>query len=257
MVQKNSFVSIFIFMIKMIAAILCLTLSVFATEYAPYDSVCDSMQVERCAFTTYAYHKEPIPKIIHQIWFGDASACPKKVHKWQEYADLFSYEYRFWDEKAFDEIRSFIHPENVRLIYFFISSKNYWSASDILRCELLRLMGGIYVDCDFNPPSIEDIYVEMESFVSLSGSVFLTENHAPNIREGALFVCNGFMASCQKHPIMASMCHQFSGNIKKFYREQKCYDARYITGPFLLNKVLNGSFQVIPIKLSVDLNMWH
>jgi mannosyltransferase OCH1-like enzyme len=228
---------------------------VYSYEYAKYDVTCDSMLVQRCDAFHDSYSKE-IPRKIHQIWFGDKAKIPNQTNDWKDYANEYDYEYFFWNEKKIEDIKVLIHPSNWELIQFFINTKNYWSASDIVRCELLRIFGGIYVDCDFYPPNQNGRFLSLETFVVLRGSFFLTENHCPSIGEGALFVCNGFMGSCQGHPIMGSICHQFSGNIKKFHKMQNCYDSRYITGPFILNKVLNGSFQVIPIKFSVDLNMW-
>jgi inositol phosphorylceramide mannosyltransferase catalytic subunit len=222
-------------------------------RFPNYDVSCDSMCAQRIEFPLY--QKLEIPRIIHQIWFGNPNKCPNQVIEWENYSKQFGYEYRFWNEHNLHQSHS--SAVNMNLIKMFIHIKNFWSASDILRCEILRNFGGIYVDCDFSPPKKDDFLIDIDQISPLEDAIFLSENHAPNIRTGAFFVCNGFMATYKNHPIMIGMCEQFKNNIDFWYHRRLNYDSMYITGPFLLNKVINGSFRIIPIQLSVDLKMWN
>lgn len=82
-----------------------------------------------------------IPKKIHQIWLG--SEFPEIYKKWQESWVVFNpdYEYKLWTLDNID-----IDMENREI---FENTTNLGAKSDILRYEILKQLGGIYVDTDF------------------------------------------------------------------------------------------------------------
>lgn len=86
-------------------------------------------------------HKElKIPKIIHQIWLG--SPLPKKfevmTQTWKDFHP--DWQYILWTEDMVSNL------ENQKL---YESAKNYGMKSDILRYEILKRFGGVYVDIDY------------------------------------------------------------------------------------------------------------
>lgn len=96
------------------------------------------------AFDLFQNQKEKrptIPKIIHQIWLGGEP--PKNCQKL--ISDLKRmhphWEYRLWTDDKID-----FPLENKEL---FDQASNLGQKSDILRCEILKKYGGIYLDLDF------------------------------------------------------------------------------------------------------------
>lgn len=85
---------------------------------------------------------QKIPKIIHQIWLG--GEMPQKYKEfaksWKKYHP--DYQYKLWTDKDVNDI--FITRRNL-----FDKATNLGMKSDILRYEILKQYGGIYVDTDF------------------------------------------------------------------------------------------------------------
>mgnify|MGYP001400234872 CR=1 FL=1 len=86
---------------------------------------------------------ERIPKIIHQIWLGE-KPIPKAYLKYMASWKAFhpTWEYKLWTDKDVNDI------EIVRRD-IFDHANNAGMKSDILRYEILRQIGGLYVDTDF------------------------------------------------------------------------------------------------------------
>jgi len=86
-------------------------------------------------------NKQKIPKKIHQIWLGDA--FPDRFKKWQESWLFYNtdYEYKLWTDDNID-----IELENKEI---FKNTENLGAKSDILRYNILKQQGGIYIDTDF------------------------------------------------------------------------------------------------------------
>jgi mannosyltransferase OCH1-like enzyme len=216
-----------------------------------YDTRCDSM----CCHTVNIGYGEnlyaPVPKKVHQIWFGDKRNMPlNKALAWQHLCVKFGYDYKLWDESDIENCAAFMSSNNYSLLKMFLEQKNYWAASDILRCELIKKFGGIYSDCDILPPSIDPA----DAF-HLYGLTLMTEKNARNVHASALFVANSFIIAPPEHPIMRGMVEQFYDNVMFWHSRQKNYDAMFVTGPFLLNKILSGSFNIVPITFLTDLGM--
>lgn len=83
-----------------------------------------------------------IPKIIHQVWIG--SPLPERFKKltqtWKEMHP--DWEYFLWtDEDTVDF--PFLNRDK------FDGAKNWGAKADILRYEILEMMGGVYIDIDY------------------------------------------------------------------------------------------------------------
>lgn len=83
-----------------------------------------------------------IPKIIHQIWLGGELPAKYKEYakSWKKYHP--DWQYKLWTDADVNDI--FITRKNL-----FDSAVNLGMKSDILRYEILKQYGGIYVDTDF------------------------------------------------------------------------------------------------------------
>jgi len=90
-----------------------------------------------------------IPKTIHQIWIGNNPISEEHkgfIQKWKEmYGD---YTYVFWDNKRVDEEN--IIPQRKHK-YFYSNEYPIVLKADILRYEIVRQRGGIYIDIDAEP----------------------------------------------------------------------------------------------------------
>ena len=86
--------------------------------------------------------KPRIPKKIHQIWLG--SPLPEKFKKYTESWQRLhpDWEYKLWT----DEDAKGLEMENRTLFDYAV---NLGQKSDILRYDIIRQQGGIYVDTDF------------------------------------------------------------------------------------------------------------
>lgn len=194
------------------------------------------------------YFNQEVPKIIHQIWFGDPSKLDNKVNQWKGYACDFNYRHLFWCENNLEEVREFMSSENYGFLSKMLLIKNWWAAADILRLELIKHFGGVYLDCDFSPPTKNGHYVDLELLIDFHGLTLMTEHDGRNIGTGnAIFASNGFIICSPQHPLIISAVNQLAANINSCYSKEKGYDAMYATGPFFLNRVLSGSFNVVPI----------
>lgn len=84
-----------------------------------------------------------IPKKIHQIWLG--SELPEKYkmlcETWKECHP--DWEYKLWTDEDVDTTIKLSKPD------LYYKSTNMGMRSDILRYEILKEHGGLYVDTDF------------------------------------------------------------------------------------------------------------
>ena len=88
--------------------------------------------------------ENPIPKIVHFIWLGNAipQFYQDNIEDWKSKNP--SFEFKLWgneDSEAF--MKNKASYEN------FAKAESFGIKSDILRYEILLEMGGLYVDTDF------------------------------------------------------------------------------------------------------------
>lgn len=104
---------------------------------------------------------EHIPRKIHQIWLG--GRVPEKYREFMDSWQRFnpSYEYKLWTDKEAKDI-------NMSKRNIFESCKNNGMKSDLLRYEILRQEGGIYVDTDFECLKPFDDLLYLKFFTGIS-----------------------------------------------------------------------------------------
>jgi mannosyltransferase OCH1-like enzyme len=101
-----------------------------------------------------------IPAIIHHYWVS-RDPFKKKYHAWRESWMKFNptYSMYFW---TLDNIPyNWMLPDSVKILK---SDAIYILKSDILRWEILKIFGGIVVDCDMECRKNFDAFLTNESF---------------------------------------------------------------------------------------------
>lgn len=104
-----------------------------------------------------------IPKVIHQIWLG--SPVPERYKIWQKtwLSIAPDWEYKLWTDK---DVEEFDFPTKK----LYNHATNWGAKSDILRMEILKREGGLYVDIDFectNPKFFDNAVQCYDFFCSM------------------------------------------------------------------------------------------
>ena len=120
-------------------------------------------------------NKEKIPKIIHQIWIGPKK-FPSKYSRWASTWKKLNptWIYKFWTESNLLELKL----KNQKKID---SSKNIGYKTDLIRYEILKKFGGLYIDTDFE--CIRPIPDDFLKFDFVSCVVF---SNRPQIANGMM-----------------------------------------------------------------------
>ncbi len=160
-----------------------------------YNSSADWRRIKELYIINQRDDIQRIPKKIHQIWIG--RAIPECYHKFMGswLRKHPGWEYHLWTDKNIGSIK--ITSQSV-----FQEAQNPAMKSDILRYEILRQHGGLYVDTDFEClRSFEDLlYLNFFTGVSY---------------DSELQLYNGLIASVPNHPIMnecVNIPYGYSGN---------------------------------------------
>jgi len=136
-----------------------------------------------------------IPRKIHQIWLG--GEMPDRFKKWCDTWREFNpdYEYKLWTDKDIDHI--YIEHRDI-----FNKARNLGQKSDILRYEILRQQGGIYVDTDFECLKSFDDLLFLDFFTGITTDA-----------DAQLYI--GIIGCVPNHPIMnicATSIKPYAGN---------------------------------------------
>jgi mannosyltransferase OCH1-like enzyme len=128
----------------------------------------------------------PIPKIIHFIWLGQPLPewYQENIEDWRVKNSEF--EIKVWENDAASAI-----IKNKQSCEIFSRSDSLGAKSDILRYEILKEFGGLYLDTDFLCLS-DEFNVLHDNFSFYTGAAF-----EQNIR-----FYNGLIACCPNHPIL-------------------------------------------------------
>jgi mannosyltransferase OCH1-like enzyme len=157
--------------------------------------------------------EQKIPKIIHQIWLG--SPVPKRYISFMESWKRKNPDWRYilWTDK---EARSF--PMVNRQL--FERTSNLGSKSDILRYEILKQYGGLYIDTDFECLKSFDDFLYLKFFTGLS--------YDKNLQ-----LYNGLIACTPNNPILVMCVHNLPINLPLGRKRNNILD---ITGPNFFTK---------------------
>ena len=162
-----------------------------------------------------------IPKVIHFIWLG------KPIPKWyEEVIDDWKQKNTSFDIKLWGNEESYKFIKDKFSFETFSKSKNFGVKSDVLRYEILKDQGGLYVDTDFLCLSSE--FDKLHDSFSFYAGICL---------EKVVQINNGIMASVPNHPILDACIQQAS---EEKFMHISCPQTRvlYQTGPWLLTKAI-------------------
>ena len=105
-----------------------------------------------------------IPKIIHQIWIGgDLPPMERKLcNDWKLACEENGWEYILWNDKKLSQL-DFLNEDKI------FETKSVGQKSDIIRLELLKKYGGVYLDTDFAfVKMFDDKILSLDFFVGLT-----------------------------------------------------------------------------------------
>lgn len=142
-------------------------------------------------------------KIIHQIWVGP-NKIPDRERKFIEKIQEAhpSFEYMFWYDNNIPKM-----PKYIKNVYDLFAKNNKWAfCADILRCYVVYLYGGVYVDVDF------DIVLGLESWKLENFDGFLYHGD-----EGDYTISNGFFAIKKDHPLSKYIIENISEENTHWY----------------------------------------
>lgn len=153
-----------------------------------------------------------VPKVIHQIWLG--GAVPEAVREWTATWPRLhpGWEYTLWTDANSPTPAS---PEA------FDRMPTPAGKADLLRLQLLREHGGVYVDADFEAHRAMDPLVRDRNLTLLS-------QHG--------IVCNGFAASAPGHPFIAAV-EDRAIEATLAAGERELLSPHLVSGPYLWNDV--------------------
>ena len=91
-----------------------------------------------------------IPRLLHQIWLAEPVSlmCTCSRMSWQRYADVHGFTYSLWDRRGIEELP--LTPLARRLWHAppWAKGQHGLLQTSLAKYELMRLFGGLYVDCD-------------------------------------------------------------------------------------------------------------
>ncbi len=123
-----------------------------------------------------------IPKILHQIWIGPdpiPPACKVWMLGWKEMHP--GWEYRLWTDENLPEM-------SANSLQVYHETPEYAGKADVLRYEIVKQFGGLYVDVDFECYKPVDSLIKNAAFLG----VWPVKGR----------ICNGIFAASPHHPIL-------------------------------------------------------
>lgn len=165
-------------------------------------------------------HVENIPKKIHQIWLGGEvpDAYKKYMDSWK--INHPTWEYRLWTDKDSKYLK-------ITSRKCFNEASNFAMRSDIMRYEILRQFGGLYVDTDFECLKPFDDLMYLDFFTGIS-------------YDTKFVAYNGLIASVPNHPILNDCVH-----IQTPYTGRRAFKIMESTGAYHFSKCIMRNVNLI------------
>lgn len=180
------------------------------------------------------YNHPTIPKILHQLWIGDASKAPRAwMQTWETHHNpLYNgWTYKFWNEARLQQEGITFRCQRQIDAIAEINGK-----ADIIRWELLERFGGVFVDADSVclRPLDPDLLLDSDA-VRRQGGFAAYENE--NIRQG--LVATGTMGFIPGHPLVRAIVDRIaSGALDHDIATTRAW---FSVGPGLLTRMLSES----------------
>lgn len=159
-----------------------------------------------------------IPKIIHQIWIGPKPP-PKFMNSWKKHHP--EYQHILWDNEIIKEMFPLV---NQHLYDQYNNERaNVWNGrSNLLRLEILKRFGGIYIDADCHClRPMEGNFLNDDFF-----AVYANEKARKGI------IANGVIGCVPEHPIIIEC-------ISRLKKQKKLQQPSHLfSGPTFLTRVI-------------------
>ncbi|WP_284777216.1 glycosyltransferase [Agrobacterium sp. lyk4-40-TYG-31] len=172
-----------------------------------------------------AKNREPIPKILNQIWIGDRQV-PVSTKAWAAHAAHHGLDYRLWREADLEAAGILAHPIFARML----ADGDYPGAVDVARYIILHAFGGIYLDCDFYPARDD---ISFSDVLPMIGLTAFGEDVPRQTGKGSIFLANSFIATPPGHPVFKRMLDAFPEIFERLPRAP----AWWATGPLIFTVV--------------------
>ena len=169
-----------------------------------------------------------IPKIIHQIWIGDADYTTKYEASWYDSWKKLNptWELRFWNES---EIIKFFESKYPWFIDRYNEFPHVVQKADAFRYFALYEYGGLYVDLDF------ECFKNIDELLDLNHGLMLSREHDHLKNSHSLLwrcVTNSLMFSKPKHKFWESIFDRIMAE------ENLARCVLGTTGPMMLTETL-------------------
>lgn len=189
-----------------------------------------------------------IPKILHQIWIGDANLAPKKLmNTWKDKNPEL--EYIFWNEEEIEKRKLDLQP----YIHRINEMEEMNGKADILRWIILQKYGGIFCDADsicIEP--IDDFLISMPCFASLENEKVRGAGWSQNHEHSDIYAhkyplialgCIGFPPN---HPLVNDALSWIKMNCVSVQKTSK--RAWHTVGPGLITKLYFERYEKMPTQ---------
>ena len=172
-----------------------------------------------------------IPKIIHIMWIGPRPPPQECIDSWWEMHPNWTH--MFWDDAKVAEFE-FQNQHAIDQSQFISGKVN------IMRYEILKHFGGVFIDADALclKPLDEGDFLEREAF-----SCYINENLS-------LRVANGYMGFIKNYPLLDELIDRIS-HIPDSEFNPKRNNSWLITGPEFLRKTIEDTADQIYLYPSV------
>lgn len=154
-----------------------------------------------------------IPKLIHQIWLGDAPLPHLWVDSVKAFAKKYGYQYKLWTEARAEKELDWDAFPGVRREYAKFRGELAGRA-DIIRLLALYKYGGVYIDADsvvIKPAKFAKFLEEQRAAVFF-GWEHIYRSHTkklgdfgPGLRGTKKLVANGIIGAAKEHPFIRKL----------------------------------------------------
>ncbi|NTF08853.1 mannosyltransferase [Agrobacterium rubi] len=172
-----------------------------------------------------AKNREPVPKILHQIWIGDKDV-PVSTPAWAAHAEKHGLDYRLWREVDLEREGVFSNA----IFAAMLAERDYPGAVDVARYIILSKLGGIYLDCDFYPARDDLSFFDVLPMIGLTA---FAEDVPRKTEQGSVLLANSFIATPAGHPVFSRMLDAFPEILEKLPKAP----AWWATGPLIFTVV--------------------
>lgn len=166
-----------------------------------------------------------IPRIIHQIWLG--SEVPEKYYAWmQTWKNLAGWEYWLWTDEDVKHLKLYNRD-------LYDATNSFAEKSDILRLEILKRYGGVYVDTDYEcvkPEFIEELHRCFDFYIG-----FEPLEHAFVHKFKMFKFCNAIVGSIPGHALLSDLIENLKANFLAY--QTHCGPVEK-TGPSYVTRII-------------------